>query len=187
MQCILPFEFKAPKNQEVYSDFDESEWEELAASLSFASPTVFDKPERHRHLKALYIKGHVDGKPMGKILVDGGASVNPMPHSTFRKLGKTSEDLIKTDTRLRDFGGNLSETQGAINVELTIESKTLITTFFVIDGKGFYSLLLGRDWIHTNYCVPSTMHQCVIQWIDNEIEVIPDDDAVSISPVDHVY
>jgi hypothetical protein len=70
---------------------------------------------------------------------------------------------------------------------LTIGSKTLIITFFVIDGKGFYSLLLGRDWIHTNYCVPSTMHQCVIQWIDNEIEVIPDDDAVSISPVDHVY
>jgi hypothetical protein len=29
-----------------------------------------------------------------------------------------------------------------------IGSKTLLTTFFVIEGKGAYSLLLGRDWIH---------------------------------------
>ena len=52
----------------------------------------------------------------------------------------------------KDFGGNVSKTRGAMNVELTIRSKTLLTTFFVIDGKGSYSLLLGRDWIHANYC-----------------------------------
>ena len=49
---------------------------------------------------------------------------------------------------LKDLGGNASKTRGAINVELTIGCKTLLTTFFVIDGKGSYSLLLGRDWIH---------------------------------------
>ena len=37
----------------------------------------------------------------------------------------------------KDFGGNVSKTQGAMNVELTIGSKTLLTTFFVIDGKMF--------------------------------------------------
>ena len=42
---------------------------------------------------------------------------------------------------------------GAINIGLTIGSKTLLTTFFVIDGKGSYSLLHGRDWIHANCCV----------------------------------
>jgi hypothetical protein len=30
-------------------------------------------------------------------------------------------------------------------VELTIGSKTLPTTFFVVDMKGRYDLLLGRD------------------------------------------
>jgi len=145
MQCILPAEFRASKNQEVYSDFDESEYEEIAAYLALTSQAVFDKPIRYRHLKALYIKGLVNGKPMKKMLVDGGAAVNLMPYSTFRKLGKTPKDLIKTDMQLRDFGGNVSDTRGAISVELTIGSKTLITTFFIIDGKGFYSLLLGRD------------------------------------------
>jgi hypothetical protein len=108
------------------------------------------------------MKGVIDGKPMTKMLVDGGASVNLMPYTTYRKLGKKPEDLLKTDMTLKDFGGNTSETRGAINVELTIGSKTLLTTFFFIDGKGSYSLLLGRDWIHANCYVPSTMHQCLI-------------------------
>ena len=74
---------------------------------------------------------------MNKMLVDGGASVNLMPYTTFRKLGKGPGDLIETDMMLKDFGGNASKTREAMNVELTIGSKTLLTTFFVIDGKRF--------------------------------------------------
>ena len=96
------------------------------------------------------MKGLVDGKPMNKILVDGGASVNLMPYTTFHKLGKGPKDLMETNMMPKDFGGNTSKTQGAINVELTIGSKTLLTTLFIIDGKGSYSLLLGCDWIHAN-------------------------------------
>ena len=82
---------------------------------------------------------------MNKMLVDGGASVNLMPYTTFHKLGNRPGDLLETDMMLRDFGGNTSKTQGSMNLELTIRSKSLLTTFFVIDGKGSYSLLLGRD------------------------------------------
>ena len=134
--------------------------------MTVIQQAIFDKPIKHRYLKALFVKGFVDGKPMSKMLVDGGASVNLMPYTTFRKLGKGPGDLIETDMMLKDFGGNASKTRGAMNVELTIRSKTLLTTFFVIDGKGSYSLLLGRDWIHANCCVPSTMHQCLIQCME---------------------
>ena len=119
--------------------------------------------------------------------MDGGASVNFMPYTTFCKLGKGPGDLIETDMMLKDFGGNASKTRGAINVELTIGSKTLLTTFFVIDGKGSYSLLLGRDWIHANYCVPSTMHQCLIQWHGDNVELVHADDSVSIATSDPMY
>ena len=91
------------------------------------------------------MKGLVDEKPMNKMLVDGGASVNLIPYTTFCKLGKGPKDLLETDMMLRDSRGNTSKARGAINIELTIRSKTLLTTFFVIDGKGSYSLLLGRD------------------------------------------
>ena len=56
------------------------------------------------------MKGFVDGKPMTKMLVDGGATINLMPYSTFRKLGKGLEDLLEMDMMLRDFGGNASKT-----------------------------------------------------------------------------
>ena len=88
MTFLLPSEFRAPADQEVYSDFDELEYEEMAAQLTLIQQAIFDKPIKHRYLKALYVKGFVDRKPMSKMLVDGGASVNLMPYTTFRKLGK---------------------------------------------------------------------------------------------------
>ena len=155
---MLPSEFRALADQEIYSDFDELEYEDIVAKLTVVQQAIFDKPVKHRYIKALYMKGFVDGKPMNKMLMDRGASINLMSYTTFRKLGKGPGDLLETDMMLRDFGGNTSKTRGAINVELTIRSKTLLATFFVIDGKGSYSLLLGHDWIHANCCIPSTMH-----------------------------
>ena len=74
-----------------------------------------------------------------------------------------------------------------MKVELTIGSKTLLTTFFVIDGKGSYSLLLGHDCIHANYCVPSTMHQCLVQWHGGDVELVHANDYVSIAIADPMY
>ena len=91
MAFLLPSEFRAPADQEVYSDFDKSEYEEMVAKLTVMQQAIFDRPVKHRHLKALYMKDFVDGKPMNKMLVDGGASVNLMPYTTFRKLDKGLE------------------------------------------------------------------------------------------------
>ena len=83
MAFLLPSEFRALVNQEVYTDFDELEYEKIVAKLTVVHQAIFDKLVKHRHLKALYVKGFVDGKPMSKMLVDGGASVNLMPYTTF--------------------------------------------------------------------------------------------------------
>ena len=61
MAFLLPSELKALPDQEVYSDFDESEYEEMIAQLTLIQQAIFDKPIKHRHLKALYVKGFVDG------------------------------------------------------------------------------------------------------------------------------
>jgi hypothetical protein len=57
-------------------------------------------------------------------------------------------------------------------MELTIGSKSPATAFFIIEVQGNYSVILGHYWIHANHCVPSTLHQFLIQWIDDEIEVV---------------
>jgi len=62
-------------------------------------PATFEKPEddKRQHLKALFLKGFVDGKPVTKMLVDGGAAVNIMPYVMLRKLGKSQVDLTKIE------------------------------------------------------------------------------------------
>jgi len=88
---------------------------------------IFEKPsdDERQHLKALFVKGRVDGQPISKILIDGGAAINIMSYVMYWKLGKGDQDLTKTNMMLKDFEGNVSPVKGAICVELTIGSKTL--------------------------------------------------------------
>jgi len=119
---------------------EELELGEAMAQLNLEPvPATFEKPEddKRQHLKTLFLKGFVDGKPVTKMLVDGGAAVNIMPYVMLHKLGKSQDDLTKTDMMLKDFEGVVSPALGALCVDLTIGSKTLPTTFFVINGKGF--------------------------------------------------
>lgn len=144
---------------------------------------MFEKPwtNENHHIRPLYMKGYVNSKPMTKMLVDGGAVVNLMPYSIFRKLGKSADDLINLNMLLNDFNGNPSEAKGVLYVELTIGSKTLPTAFFVIDSKGSYSLLLGRYWIHVNCCIPSMMHQVLIQWDGDHAKVVQADGSANVA------
>jgi hypothetical protein len=70
---------------------------------------------------------------------------------------------VKTNLTLNGMGGNPMEARGIISMELTIGSMLLAITFFVVKVQGNYSVILGHDWIHTNHCVPSTLHQSLIQ------------------------
>ena len=51
MAFLLLSEFRAPVDQEVDSDFDESEYEEIVAKLLVIHQAIFDKPVKHQHLK----------------------------------------------------------------------------------------------------------------------------------------
>ena len=176
---MLPMEFLAP-----FSDDEEIDFPDQIAQLALDPMTpIFEKPsdDERQHLKALFVKCRVDGQPILKILIDGGAAINIMPYAVYRKFGKGDQDLTNTNMMLKDFEANVSPVKGAICVGLTIGSKTLPTTFFVISGKGAYNLLLGRDWIHVNCCIPSTMHQCLVQWVGDKIEIVLGDSSYVIA------
>jgi hypothetical protein len=170
---VLSLEFYAPDRKEL-----------PVAQLDFGPrPVIFEKPweKNYKHLKALYLKGYINGHPVNKMLVDTSATVNIMPYSVLRRLGRSAEDLIKTNVMLSDFNGQVLEAQGVLNVDLTVGSKTAPTSFFIVSSKSTYTVLLGRDWIHANCCISSTMHQCLIQWDGDEVEVVHADDPIEIS------
>jgi hypothetical protein len=140
--------------------------EPVVAQFDFGPKEVaFTKPkESVNHLKPLFVRGHIDGIPIAKMLVDGEAAVNLMPYSLYRKLGKQDDELVKTNMTLSGVGTDSSiKARGVTSVELTIGTKTLAAAFFVADVDGNYSLILDRDWIHANQCVPSTLHQMLLQ------------------------
>jgi hypothetical protein len=140
--------------------------EPIVAQFDFGpKEAAFTKPkESVNHLKPLFVRGHIDGIPIAKMLVDGGAAINLMPYSLYRKLGKQDDEIVKTNMTLSGVGTDSSiKARGVTSVELTIRTKTLTAAFFVADVEGNYSLILGRDWIHANQCIPSTLHQMLIQ------------------------
>jgi hypothetical protein len=51
------------------------------------------------------MKGHIKGKPISRMLLDGGAIVNLMLYYLFKKLGGSDEELMKTNMTVNGFGG----------------------------------------------------------------------------------
>jgi hypothetical protein len=159
--------------------------EEVTQMCLDTRETMFKKSEESsQHLKPLYMRGHIDGKSVSKMLIDSGAVVNLMPYTIFKKLGREHVELVKTNLMLNSVRGNPMEAWGVISMKLTIGSNSLATAFFVVEVQSNYSVILGRDWINTNHCVPSTLHQFLIQWIDNEIEVVHADASAYIALAD---
>jgi hypothetical protein len=66
------------------------------------------------------------------MLIDGGAAINLMLFSIFKKLGRKDNELMKTNLMLNGTGGSLMEAQGIISMELTVGSKLLTIAFFVV-------------------------------------------------------
>jgi hypothetical protein len=165
-----------------YSLLEEEEVSQLALGPQDA---VFKKPtDSGDHLKLMYIHGHLDGTPVARMLVDGGAAVNVKPYSTFKKLGKTDVELIKMNMTIMSIGGDGPiGPKGVASIELTVRSKMIPTAFFIAEIQGNYNTILGRDWIHANRCVPSTLHQFLIQWVGEEVEIVHADVSACITMV----
>ncbi len=84
--------------------------------------------------------------------------MNIMPLRMLIALGESEEDLITTDVLLSAFTREISKTLSVLSVEITVSSKSSITAFFIVRFTTNYQALLGRNWIHANWCIPSSLH-----------------------------
>ena len=62
--------------------------------------------------------------------------------------------------------------KGILLVELRVGTRTSLKTFFVVETLAVYNALLGQDWTHPNFCIPSTFHQFLIFWNGKDIGVV---------------
>ena len=73
---------------------------------------VLEKPfmEMTRHIRHLYVRAHFNGKPMSKVLIDNGPTINVMPLRMLRALGRGICDLIEIEVSASAFIGEISNT-----------------------------------------------------------------------------
>nr|KYP70906.1 hypothetical protein KK1_010146 [Cajanus cajan] len=136
---------------------------------------VFDSPteEMKGHLKPLLLTLMIEGQEVNKVLVDGGAAVNILPKTMLKRLGKSLTDLKPHNIMISDYAGKSSNPEGMILLDVQIGSVKRTTMFIVTPSKANFNVLLGREWIHGVGAVPSTVHQKIFFWNDDEgLEVL---------------
>lgn len=126
----------------------------------------FKRPDEamKNHLKLIFIRGKVENVGINKILVNGRAIVNLMPHFMLKKVGKDKTDTKPHNMVMSNYEGKVGTTMGVIQVDLTICTITRLTMFMVIVSKANYNLLLDREWIHGVGVVPYLLHQRILIW-----------------------
>ena len=75
---------------------------------------ILERPSEKmsQHLKPFYIKAHIDGLPIDRVLVDEGSAINIMPQIMFRILQKNEKELIPTEINVQGFTGVLAKIKG---------------------------------------------------------------------------
>jgi hypothetical protein len=85
MVFVLPAEFRAPEAA-------------IAKLVLGAKAAKFEKPGKlGEHMKPMFTTSHVEGRPVWRMMVNGGVVVNVMPISNFEKLGCSERELIVDD------------------------------------------------------------------------------------------
>ena len=79
----------------------------------------------------------------------------------FKGLGLKNKDLLKYDTPLVGFNGQVVILEGQISLPVSMEGKEVTIAFIVVASFSPYTTILGRSWIHTMGIVLSTLHMKV--------------------------
>jgi hypothetical protein len=117
---------------------------------------MFEKSkELSQHLKPLYIRGHIDGRPISKMLVDGGCAVNLMSYSIFKKLGREGNQLVKINLKLNGMGATRwrleastpwsSRPTGSMGVHSACRGGIFLATIFLASQRmGLYPCVCSQ-------------------------------------------
>jgi hypothetical protein len=117
------------------------------------------------------------------MLIDGEEIINLMSYS-FKRMGESDEELIKTNMMINGVGdGDPIGAKGVASMDLTVGSNTLAIVFYIAEVHGNYSIILRQDWIHVNRCIPSTLHQFLIQWVGDDVEIVHVDTSTCVAMV----
>jgi len=121
----------------------------------------------NKYDRPLYYTGYIGSTCIERIQVDLGSALSIIPKRILYFLGIPLYRLSATTTTIYDFNAGSSHPLGKIRLRCRIEDLKSEVKCYVIDTDTSYNLLLERPWIHANWIVPSTLHQCFKYVEDN--------------------
>ena len=96
----------------------------------------------------------------------------------LKKINKIEADLIRSNVLVNGFAVESIKTRVIIPVELKVGNKITNVVFFVFQTKAAYNALLGREWIHSNLVILSSLHQFLMFWNDDDfVEMVKVDNT----------
>ncbi|XP_064999835.1 uncharacterized protein LOC135633826 [Musa acuminata AAA Group] len=140
---------------------DEASGREPEPEITFPTGAA----ERPHHDDALVISARVANAQVRRIMVDTGSSADILYFGALQKLGLARENLSPMCSALTGFTGDSISPLGAITLPLTLgtppKSKTVMTTFLVVDLPTAYNAILGRPTLNKVRAVVSTYYRTV--------------------------
>lgn len=90
----------------------------------------------------------------------------------LKVLVKNENDLVPIGIVVSSFVGTVTLVKGVLSIDLIVGTRKNPSVFFVVDSQCHFNALLGRDWIHSNLCVPSSLHQSLLFWNNEDVEIV---------------
>nr|XP_009405170.1 PREDICTED: uncharacterized protein LOC103988354 [Musa acuminata subsp. malaccensis] len=121
--------------------------------------------ERSEHDDALVIMARIANAQVRRIMIDTGSSTDVLYFDAFQKLGLAKVALEPICSVLTGFTDDSISPLGVVTLPLTLgappRTKTMMSTFLVVDLPMAYNAILGRPTHHKIRVVVSTYHQTV--------------------------
>jgi len=126
--------------------------------------------KNNKHDRPLYYTGYISSTCIERVQVDPGSALSIIPKRLLYFFGIPLYRLSATTTTIYDFNAGSSHPLGKIRLRCRIGNLKSEVTCYVIGADTSYNLLLGRPWIHANWIVPSTLHQC-FKYVEDDATV----------------
>jgi len=117
---------------------------------------------KHVHLKPLYLRAKVEKVDVGRVFVNNRAVINIFPLCMLSVIEKSMNNLISTKVALNGFAGKILQVKGMATTSLKVGSLIINTIFFIADAIPSYNVILEKDWIHANDCIPSNLYKILL-------------------------
>lgn len=104
------------------------------------SVTFFDADRRvpYPHNRSLYVTSFVNGMELKRTFLDGGASINLMPLSTFKNLEIKENQIVESPITITRFKRDRRQSLGYVVVDLEVGAICSATKFHLINADPNY-------------------------------------------------